>query len=126
MALLCDYALVDQHGKLSVMGVWRHVVVGEFPAMHPRAHLVLHMRGRRTELGTYSLTVRLHDPSGAVLMEQAGTMQVNEPPAGVVDLESPAILVFDLPLPVAGEYAFVVHLDGEEVARVPFKATGQR
>ena len=37
-------------------------------------------------------------------------MQINEPPAGVVDLEAPAVLVFDLPLSTAGEYAFVVRL----------------
>lgn len=105
-----------------MLGIWRNVLVGQFPAVHARAHLVLHIRGRRTELGTYSLTVQLHDPHGAVLMEQAGTMLVGEPPAGVVELESPAILVFDVPLPAAGEYAFVVYLNGAEAARVPFKA----
>lgn len=106
-----------------MLGIWRHVVVGQFPSVHGRAHLVLQVRGRRTELGTYALAVRLHDPSGTMLIEQSGTMQVNEPPAGVVDLESPAILVFDIPLPTAGEYAFEVHLDGVQVARVPFKAS---
>ncbi len=113
---------MDQHGKLSVLGIWRNVVVGQFPAVHVRAHLVLHIRGRRTELGTHTLTVQLHDPHGVVLLEHAGTMLVGEPPAGVIELESPAILVFDVPLPAAGEYAFVVHLDGAEAARVPFKA----
>lgn len=105
-----------------MLGVWRQIVVGQFPAMHPRAHLVLHMRGRRTELGSHTLTVRLQDPRGEMLIEQSGTMQVNEPPAGVVDLESPAILVFDLPLTAPGEYVFTVQLDEAEVARVPFKA----
>jgi hypothetical protein len=105
-----------------VLGIWRQIVVGQFPAVHPRAHLVLHMRGRRTELGSHTLTVRLQDPLGALLIEQTGTMQVNEPPAGVVDLESPAILVFDLPLTAPGEYAFSILLDDGEVARVPFKA----
>lgn len=109
-----------------MLGVWRHIVVGQFPSVHPRAHLVLQMRGRRTELGTYTLAVRMHDPDGAVVIEQAGTMQVNEPPAGVVDLESPAILIFDLPLSKAGEYAFAVHLDGVEMARVPFKVTASQ
>ena len=109
-----------------MLGIWRHVVVGQFPAIHPRAHLVLHMRGRRTELGTYSLTVRVVDPENNLIVEHAGTMQVNEPPAGIVDLESPAILVFDLPLSMPGEYAFLVHLDGIEVARVPFKAAASQ
>jgi hypothetical protein len=41
----------------------------------------------------------------------------------VVDLESPAVLVFDLPLATAGEYAFVITVDQIEAARVTFLAT---
>jgi DNA primase len=121
--LLCDYALLDQSGKLSVLGNWRHIAVQQLPAMHPRAHLVLHLRGRRTELGNHELRVQLLDPAGNVALEQTGMMQINEPPAGVVDLEAPAVLVFDLPLSSAGEYAFVISVDKSEVARVPFLVT---
>jgi hypothetical protein len=106
-----------------VLGIWRHVAVQQFPAIHPRAHLVLHLRGRRTELGTHELRVQLFDPTGKLAVEQTGTMQINEPPAGVVELESPAVLVFDLPLATAGEYAFVISVDQIEAARVPFLAT---
>lgn len=111
---------MDQSGKLSVLGIWRQVVVGQLPAMHPRAHLVLHLRGRRTELGSHELSVRLLNPSGVVLLEQGGTMEVNEPPAGVVEVEASTVFVFDLPLPVAGDYVFLVSLDHAEAARVPF------
>lgn len=106
-----------------MLGIWRHVAVQQFPAMHPRAHLVLHLRGRRTELGNHELRVRLVDPEGEIALEQTGMMQINEPPAGVVDLEAPAVLVFDLPLAAAGEYAFVVSVDQIELARVAFQAT---
>ena len=81
------------------------------------------LRGRRTELGNHELRVQLLDPAGDVALEQTGMMQINEPPAGVVDLEAPAVLVFDLPLATAGEYAFVVSVDQIEVARVGFQAT---
>lgn len=98
-------------------------MVGQFPGVHPRAHLVVHLRGRRTEVGSHEVTVKLLDPTGAALLEQNGMMEVNEPPAGVTDLDAPLVLVFDLPLSVAGDYAFVVLLDGVEAARVPFVAT---
>lgn len=91
--------------------------------MHPRAHLVLHLRGRRTELGNHELRVQLLDPAGNLALEQTGMMQINEPPAGVVDLEAPAVLVFDLPLSAPGEYAFVIIVDQIEAARVTFLAT---
>lgn len=106
-----------------MLGIWRHVAVQQFPAMHPRAHLVLHLRGRRTELGSHELRVQMVDPAGSVAVEQTGMMQINEPPAGVTELEAPAVLVFDLPLSSPGEYAFVITVDGVEAARVPFLAT---
>ena len=121
--MLCDYALLDQSGKLSVLGIWQHIAVQQFPAVHPRAHLVLHLRGRRTELGSHELRVQLLDPLGNLALEQTGMMQINEPPAGVVDLEAPAVLVFDLPLATAGEYAFIVSVDQVEAARATFLAT---
>lgn len=98
-------------------------MVGQFPGVHPRAHLVVHVRGRRTEVGQHQVTVRLVDPNGDSLFEQNGMMEVNEPPAGVMDLDAPLVLVFDVPLSVPGEYAFVVLLDGDEAARVPFLAS---
>ena len=98
-------------------------MVGQFPGVHPRAHLVVHVRGRRTEVGQHQVTVRLVDPNGDSLFEQNGMMEVNEPPAGVMDLDAPLVLVFDVPLSVPGEYAFVVFLDGDEAARAPFLAS---
>ena len=106
-----------------MLGIWRHVAVSQFPALHPRAHLVLRMRGRRTEIGSHELRVRLIDPAQATVLEHAGTMQVHEPPAGVVELEAPAILVLDLPLSRPGEYAFVIGLGGAESARLTFQAS---
>ncbi len=106
-----------------MLGLWRHIAVQQFPAVHPRAHLVLHLRGRRTELGNHDLRVQLVDPAGHVVLEQGGMMQVNEPPAGIVELEAPAILVFDLPLAAPGEYAFVISVDQVEAARSTFHAT---
>ncbi len=106
-----------------MLGIWRHVAVSQFPAMHPRAHLVLRMRGRRTEVGSHELRVRLADPGHTTILEHAGTMQVHEPPAGVVELEAPAIMVLDLPLSRPGEYAFEISLGGVESARLLFHAS---
>lgn len=103
-----------------MLGIWRQVVVAQLPSVHQRAHLVLHLRGRRTEVGDHQLIVRLFDPNNDILLEQQGMMQVDEPPAGVVELETSAVMVFDLPLPRPGDYVFQVELDGLEAARAPF------
>jgi len=121
-AVLADYALIDQQGKLSVLGLFQHVWVPAFPAVHPRAHLVLRVRGRRTEIGHHSIRIRFVDEQGTTLVEGEGTVQFGEPPAGVTDVEAGAVLVFDLPLPRAGQYAFEISLDAGDEHRIPLTA----
>lgn len=118
-AVLADYALIDQHGKLSVLGIFQHVWVASFPAMHPRTHLVLRVRGRRSEVGQHPIRIRFLDDTGAELMGGEGTVQFGEPPAGVTEIEAGAVLVFDVPLPRPGVYAFEIAVDSGNPVRVP-------
>src|SRR6266513_2346282 len=99
-AVIADYALVDQAGKLSVLGIFQHIWVQQFPAMHPRLHLVLRLKGKRTEVGEHAVQIRLQD-------EQE------------TEIEAGAILVFDVPFPHPGPYRFVITIDGETQASVP-------
>ena len=105
-----------------MLGIFQHVWVQSFPAVHPRTHLVLRVRGRRTEIGVHSIRIRFVDEEGAELVGGEGTVQFGEPPAGVVDVEAGAVLVFDVPLPRAGAYAFEITLDGDATTRVPLTA----
>ena len=122
-AVLADYALVDQHGKLSVLGIFQHVWVQSFPAVHPRTHLVIRVRGRRTEVGNHPVRIRFVDETGNELVGGEGAIQFGEPPAGVTEIEAGAVLVFDVPLPRAGQYAFEILVDGMSAMRVPLTAS---
>ena len=90
--------------------------------MHPRTHLVLRVRGRRTEIGVHTIRIRFVDDTGTELLGGEGTVQFGEPPAGVTDVEAGAVLVFDVPLPRPGDFAFEISLDGEPMVRVPLTA----
>ena len=94
----------------------------KFPAVCPRTHLVLRVRGRRTEIGVHTIRIRFVDEAGTELLGGEGTVRFGEPPAGVVDVEAGAVLVFDVPLPRPGSYAFEITLDGEAATRVPLTA----
>ena len=131
-AVIADYALVDQAGKLSVLGIFQHIWVQQFPAMHPRLHLVLRLKGKRTEVGEHAVQIRLLDEQEAEILGGAGKVTFAEPPAGVTEIEAGAILVFDVPFPHAGPYRFVIAIDGEQqtsvpvtVSQVPSPAPGQ-
>ena len=63
---------------------------------------MLRVRGRRTEIGVHTIRIRFVDEAGTELLGGEGTVQFGEPPAGVVDVEAGAVLVFDIPLPRPG------------------------
>lgn len=121
-AVLADYALIDQHGKLSVLGMFQNVWVPRFPAVHLRTHLVLRVRGLRTEIGSHKITIKFVDEHGAEHLGGEGTVEFGEPPAGVTQLEAGAVLVFDVPLPHPGSYWFDIAIDGAPEVRVALVA----
>lgn len=121
-AVLADYALIDQHGKLSVLGMFQNVWVQEFPAVHPRTHLVLRVRGTRTEVGSHEIRIRFIDEDGSELLGGAGSVEFGEPPAGITQLEAGAVLVFDVPLPRPGTFWFEIAIDGDRATRVALVA----
>jgi hypothetical protein len=119
LAVVCDHALIDQSGKLSVIGIFERIWVERFPAVHPRLHLVLRLKGRRTEIGDHPIVIRLLDPDGMEVLRGDGSVQIGEPAAGVTEVEAGAVLAFDVPLEKAGVYGFEIAVDGEVVAGVP-------
>jgi hypothetical protein len=105
-----------------VIGIWRQVMVHQFPGMHPRAHLVMLLRGSRSDVGTREVGIALRDPNGHLQMNHRVMMHIAEPPAGVVGLEAPGLAVMDLPLPLPGRYSIVISIDGVESETVDFTA----
>lgn len=119
LATVCDYAIIDQYGKLSILGIFSHIWVGQFPAVHPRLHLVLHLKGRRTEIGEHTVRIRLVDEQGNEMLNGDGTVTFNEPPAGVVEIAVGTVLVFDVPFPHAGKYRFDILVDSDVRTEIP-------
>jgi hypothetical protein len=122
-AVVCDYAMIDQYGKLSVMGIFQHIWVQQFPAIHPRLHLVLRLKGKRTEIGVHSVRIRLTDEDGRDVLSGDGTVTFAEPPAGVLEIEAGAVLVFDVPFQHAGRYEFAINVDDQVHYAVPLTVT---
>jgi hypothetical protein len=119
LALVCDHAIIDQHGKLSVLGIFDRIWVERFPAIHPRLHLVLRLKGRRTEVGDHTVLIQLVDAEGREILRGEGNVAIGEPPAGILDIEAAAVLAFDVPLERAGVYTFEIAVDRDHVASVP-------
>lgn len=115
-ALFADAANLSQEGKLNILGVFDALQVATLPAVHPRAHLVVRLKGTRADVGKHTLSLRWTNPAGNELWSSTGNLDVGMPPAGVNDLDLPIIASLDLPLDAAGAYTLSVALDDQKTA----------
>lgn len=116
--LFADAANLSQEGKLNIMGVFDALQVGSLPAVHPRAHLVVRLKGDVTDVGRHTVTLRWVNPQGNELWTSTGDLNVGQPPSGVVEMDLPLIAQIDLPIDAAGVYRMTVSLDDRQNAEV--------
>jgi hypothetical protein len=120
-ALFADAANLSQEGKLNILGVFDALQVGTLPSMHPRATLVVHLKGSALDVGSHRVSLRWLSPSGQELWSSEGELGVATPPAGVLEMDFPLIAQLDLPLDQSGSYVMRVGLDGNTHADVPLQ-----
>ena len=117
-ALFADAANLSQEGKLNILGVFDALQVGTLPALHPRATLVVHLKGTALDVGAHRVTLKWLSPSGNELWSSEGELGVANPPQGVLEMDFPLIAQLDLPLDQSGGYVMRVGLDGDTRAEV--------
>ena len=111
-ALFCDAANLSQEGKLNILGVFDAVQVASVPTIHPRAHLVVRFKGRRTDAGTHAVVLRWTGPEGKELWSSGGELNVGTPPVGITEMDLPLIAAIDLPIESTGAHTMTIALDG--------------
>ena len=117
-AVFADGANLSQEGKLNVLGVFDALQVGGFPALHPRTHFVLRLKGSLEDIGNHRLTFRWLNPSDEELWSSDGELNVAPGANPTFEMDLPVIAVIDLPLNAPGLYTMRVALDGEPTADV--------
>jgi hypothetical protein len=120
-ALFADAANLSQEGKLNILGVFDALQVGSLPALHPRATLVVHLKGSTADVGNHRVSLQWLSPSGAQLWSSEGELGIAAPPSGVIEMDFPLIAQLDLPLDLAGSYLMRVGLDGQTHAEIPIQ-----
>ena len=117
-ALFADAANLSQEGKLNILGVFDALQVASLPAVHPRAHLVVHLKGSSADIGAHNVSFRWLSPGGQELWSSAGDLNVGAPPPGVMEMDLPLIAQLDLPMDAAGSYTMAIAIDGEHTIDV--------
>jgi hypothetical protein len=117
-ALFADAANLSQEGKLNILGVFDALQVASLPAVHPRAHLVVHLKGSGTDVGKHTVSFRWLSPNGQELWTSTGDLNVGPPPPGVAEMDLPLIAQLDLPMDSAGSYSMAIAIDGDHTIDV--------
>jgi hypothetical protein len=120
-ALFADAANLSQEGKLNILGVFDAVQVGAVPAVHPRAHLVVRLKGHPEDVGSHRVTLSWLNPEGAELWSTTGELNIEPPPVGVTEMDFPLIASVDLPIDKPGGFTMRIALDDRAVAEVPLR-----
>ena len=111
-SLLADYALVDQAGKLSLIGIFNRLWAPAFPSMQPVVFLVSSWTGEPNR--SIASELRIWGPSKELLV--GGQQPVQLGPDGRAN---GIFRMSPLPLPAPGNYIFELMLDGVSAAHVP-------
>jgi hypothetical protein len=120
-AIFADAANLSQEGKLNILGVFDALQVAQLPAIHPRAHLVVHLKGTSADIGSHTVNFRWLNPSGSELWNSSGDLNVGAPPPGAMEMDLPLIAQLDLPMDAAGSYTMVIAIDGDHTIDVPIQ-----
>ena len=118
-ALFADAANLSQEGKLNILGVFDTVQVGALPAVHPRATLVVRLKGTRADAGSHTIRLRWTNPRGDELWSSTGELSIAPPPMGVLEMDFPLIASIDLPIDQAGAYQMGIDLDDHTTVELP-------
>jgi hypothetical protein len=118
-ALFADAANVSVEGKLNILGVFDALHVAALPTVHPRATLVMRLKGTLDEAGRHQLVMSWHGPDGAEVWSSGGELDIGAPPPGAVEMDFPILLSLDLPIAAAGTHYLRVVIDERLHGEVP-------
>ncbi|MBX5490341.1 MAG: hypothetical protein IRZ14_04225 [Chloroflexi bacterium] len=116
-SLICDYYLIDQAGRLSLLGIFDRLVVPQLPVVYPYLHVVTqwHLGSARQ----FRLETRLWTPTEQVLATSG------ELPVGPVPNDQHLTInsFANLTLERAGQYLVELLADGETARFYPLQVT---
>ncbi len=110
-ALFADAANLSQEGKLNILGVFDAVQVAGLPTVHPRATVVVHLKGSAEDVGRHTVVLRWSNPHGDELWSTIGQLEIATPPEPSAEMDVPLIASVDLPIDVVGAYTLGVSVD---------------
>lgn len=115
LALLCDYALTSEDGKVSAIGVFSTISFVSLPANYPRFFVVVMAA---LPAGHHEAQISLLGPTGTEVIPNGPAMDLDVPEGSN---ETNLIIGFDnLTFEVAGLHQLQLRIDERAAVAIPF------
>ena len=121
-ALLADYAMVSQDGKLSIIGIFERIFAMKCPVTHPHMCLVLSFEADSADAGKkQKLQFQLIDADGTLQLDFGGDLVVASTASGAVLRFNHIVNLNGVVIKEFGSYQFKVLINEEVCASIPLK-----
>ena len=121
--MLADFVARGERGKKNVIGIFDLMWSETFPFRYDRFTLFLRLEGDQSELGKHQLQLHFVDadfhkltsmPALEIELTNEGRPVVHAPLGAEISAN-----IGGLSIPAAGDYEFVVEIDGRHIGSVP-------
>ena len=119
--LLADYANIEQHGKLNVMGIFGNIYCEKFPARHLSMTLIVRLRAELGEFGDdRQVNVKLLDEDGKEIIPTISVfVKIPEPSKGIRPEINLILQLNEIIFPKEGRYEIRVFIDKDSKGYLP-------
>jgi len=123
LAVLADYANISREGKLNILGVFTDVNPPFLPWNLPQMYVVVSVEAGASEAGIeMPFRILLWDGDGKEILNLEQKVPTPAPSRpGVRATINNIIALAGIPFNKPGEYAFYIHVAGEEKRRIAFR-----
>jgi hypothetical protein len=123
LAVLADYANTSKEGKLNILGVFSEINPPFLPLNLPQMYVVVSMEAGTSETGIeMPFRILLWDGDGKEILNIEQKVLIPTPSrAGARATINNIIGLAGVPFNKPGEYAFYIHVAGEEKRRIAFR-----
>jgi hypothetical protein len=117
-ALVADYAVISQENKLSILGIFDEINPPVLPFVMPQMFLCASLQGEASEAGReFTMEVLLWDSDGNQIIATERPFRFAPAVRGRT-VHNEVMGVAGLPFSRAGDYGFIIRVNGEERHRV--------
>jgi len=111
---LCDYAMMSQEGKLSVMGMFDRMFVRQVPSTFARFFIVAVLSGEAES--EYGVVLLIQSPTGKAVVPEK-ELKVKLGTGGRTNIITDVV---NFPLPEIGSYSLKITVGETEIGMLPF------